>query len=170
MEPGKLYFFTATILNWKPVLQNDHHKFIVINSLEFLSTQKKVSIYAFVIMPTHIHLIWCIHQSPSKVQQSFMKYTAQSILENMKRNNDSLLPALIVNAADRKYQVWQRNSLPIELYSDYVTWQKLDYIHNNPCVGKWRLAESPEEYRFSSASFYMCNKSEWNFLKHIMDA
>ena len=32
--------------------------------------------------------------------------------------------------------------------------QKLDYIHNNPCAGKWNLADCPENYVHSSAGFY----------------
>jgi hypothetical protein len=32
--------------------------------------------------------------------------------------------------------------------------QKLDYIHNNPCTGKWNLADCPENYIHSSAGFY----------------
>jgi hypothetical protein len=31
---------------------------------------------------------------------------------------------------------------------------KLDYIHKNPCRGKWNLAASPEEYPHGSAYFY----------------
>ena len=33
--------------------------------------------------------------------------------------------------------------------------EKLNYIHNNPCTPRWRLAERPEDYRHSSASNYI---------------
>jgi REP element-mobilizing transposase RayT len=172
MESGKLYFFTATNLNWNKLLENDQHKFIVLNSFEFMVNRGEIVVYAFVIMPNHMHLVWSISEElePSKIQQRFMRYTAQSILENMKRNHDPLLPSIKVNAADREYQVWERNPLPVELYTEEVIWQKIDYIHNNPCTDKWLLAKYPEHYRFSSASFYILNKSEWKFLTHIQDA
>ncbi len=32
--------------------------------------------------------------------------------------------------------------------------QKLSYIHNNPCSGIWKLAESPVDYIHSSAKYY----------------
>ena len=32
--------------------------------------------------------------------------------------------------------------------------QTLNYIHKNPCKGKWNLASSPEDYKHSSAYFY----------------
>jgi len=33
--------------------------------------------------------------------------------------------------------------------------QKLDYIHDNPCKGKWNLSENPVGYLHSSAIFYI---------------
>jgi len=42
--------------------------------------------------------------------------------------------------------------------------QKLAYIHNNPVVAG--LCQFPEEYRYSSASFYETGKSEWNFITY----
>lgn len=33
--------------------------------------------------------------------------------------------------------------------------QKLDYIHHNPCKGKWNLATAPIEYEHNSAKFYI---------------
>ncbi|WPU98851.1 transposase [Mucilaginibacter sp. cycad4] len=58
MEFDEIYFYTATINNWIPLLQSDKFKHIVLNSLIYLVKQKKIEIYGFVIMPNHIHLIW----------------------------------------------------------------------------------------------------------------
>jgi putative transposase len=171
MFGGKLYFFTATNLQWKWILREDRHKLIVLNSLRFLVSDGGLKLYAFVIMPNHIHLVWSFPEfsDPAKVQLRFMKFTAQSLLEDFKRNQNPLLKELRVDAADREYQVWKRNPLAIELFTESVMWQKLEYIHNNPCISKWKLAITPEEYRFSSASFYILNKSEWNFLTSILE-
>jgi putative transposase len=147
MESGKAYFYIATNLEWKKLLANDRYKLIITNSLKFQVEQKRIEVFSFIIMPNHMHLIWRINENllPEKVQQSFMKYTAQPIIEDMKRNYDLLLQELIVNAKDRKYQFWERNPLAIELYSEEVIWQKLEYIHNNPCNPKWNLAARPED-------------------------
>jgi len=50
METEKLYFFTATILEWKPLLKEDVFKDIITDSLEFLVTKKRNLLKAFVIM------------------------------------------------------------------------------------------------------------------------
>ena len=36
--------------------------------------------------------------------------------------------------------------------------QKLDYMHYNPCKGKWNLAPSPVEYEHSSAKYYIAGE------------
>jgi hypothetical protein len=41
-----------------------------------------------------------------------------------------------------------------ECYSLEFIKQKLNYIHFNPCAGKWNLANIPENYVHSSAAFY----------------
>lgn len=55
---SKIYFWTATIHNWLPLLTADNNKQVIINSLKTLSDKKLITVYAFVIMPNHIHLIW----------------------------------------------------------------------------------------------------------------
>jgi putative transposase len=75
-----------------------------------------------------------------------------------------------VNAKDRKYQIWERNPLSIDIYSRDVLLQKLDYIHNNPLQDKWKLCDKPEDYRFSSAAYYIYDKSEWDFISHYYES
>jgi hypothetical protein len=42
--------------------------------------------------------------------------------------------------------------------SEKIYLEKLNYIHNNPCVKGWNLAKTPEEYPHSSASNYLMGK------------
>lgn len=72
MESGQAYFFTATILNWNKVLDNDHYKLVITNSLMFQVEQKRIVLYAFVIRPDHRHLIWSINEklASEKVSKS----------------------------------------------------------------------------------------------------
>ena len=41
-----------------------------------------------------------------------------------------------------------------ECRSNSFTAQKINYIHNNPCSGKWMLAKNPIDYKHSSALYY----------------
>ena len=165
-QTSSIYFFTATNLNWTMLLEEEEHKNIVISSLRYLSENKRIKVLGFVIMPNHIHLIWQIlepHRNEN-IQRDFLKYTAQQIKWKLVNNNSKLLNDILVNAKDRRYQLWERNPLWFELDNTDTLLQKLNYIHNNPCKEKWLLAEKPEDYPFSSAGFYTLDKRDFDFL------
>ena len=66
IEPGEIYFWTATINKWQYLLADDGFKDIIVSSLDYLSKKGKFDIFAFVIMPNHIHLIWMINEKNGK--------------------------------------------------------------------------------------------------------
>ena len=117
-------------------------------------------------MSNHVHLIWqaLIGNTPSKVQASFMKFTAKEIKLDLQKNHPLVLEKFKVNAADREYQFWERNPLGIELYTNSVFMQKLEYIHLNPVNAG--LCKFPEEYFYSSARFYQTGIDEFEILTH----
>ena len=162
-------FFTASIKGFYKLLEHDKYKDIVINSLRFLVEDKRIKLYAFVIMPDHLHLIWqmqpLIH--PQHVQRDFLKYTAQRIKHDLYKNNPELLSHFISDENDRTYQFWKRRALSIELRTDKVYRQKLDYIHWNPV--KAGFCKLPEDYKYSSALLYETGIDNWGFLSHHRD-
>ena len=60
------FFFTATVLNWKHILNPDKYKDIIIESFKFLGNKNRVRIFAFVIMPNHYHTVWRINENLEK--------------------------------------------------------------------------------------------------------
>jgi len=166
IEIGKIYFWTATINNWQKLLEKDIFKQIILSSFDHLSKLNKLDIFAFVIMPNHIHVILRTNELNGKetVQGSFLKYTAH---EFKKLLSPSELVHYYRNAINKNYEFWQRDSLAIHLYTPKVAYQKLTYLHNNPCTSHWQLATEPEEYLYSSASFYEKNELRYAFLKDL---
>lgn len=160
-------FYTATILEWKPLLAEDKHKEIIVNSLQFLVTQNRIILHAFVIMSNHIHLIWqpTFAYSLTDIQSSFMKYTAQQLKHSLNENDKTMLEEFKVNKYDRAYQIWKREPLSVELRTHDVFIQKLEYIHYNPVKGG--LCTHPEDYHYSSASFYYGGVDTFNMLTHF---
>jgi len=134
-----------------------------------LVEDKRIKLYAFVIMADHIHLIWqmqpLIH--PQHVQRDFLKYTAQRIKHDLYKNHPELLSHFISEADDRVYQFWKRRALSIELRTDKVYRQKLNYIHWNPV--KAGICKLPEKYKYSSALLYETGVDNWGFLSHHRD-
>jgi putative transposase len=163
------HFFTATILEWKKLFKSDKYKNIITDSMRFIVNDKRVVIYGFVIMINHIHVIWQMQTGIKKpyLQRDFLKFTAQKIKRDLQKNHPNVLSHFLLNAADRKYQFWERNPLSVEIWSEKILIQKLKYIHENPVrAGLCRFAE---EYKYSSAMFYKTGVDNWGFLTHYRD-
>lgn len=58
MLSGELYFWTATINGWKHLLADAEMKMQIVQLLQWLKARELATIYAYVIMPNHIHLVW----------------------------------------------------------------------------------------------------------------
>ena len=159
-------FFTATILNWKHLLKDDKYKDIIIGSLKFLVDDKRIELNAFIVMSNHVHFIWQTlqHYSLTQIQTSFMTHTAKTIQKKLAQEKPGILEAIKVNKYDRTYQVWKREPLSIELFSESVFLQKFDYIHENPVVAG--LVTYAEDYKYSSAKFYTAGIDEFNMVTH----
>ena len=167
---GEIYFWTATIHKWMHLMEDDLNKKLIADYLKTLSDKGLITVYAFVIMPNHIHLIWQQNQFSGKEtpKGSLLKYTGHELLKLLKAESKSHLYE--VNAANKKHEIWQRDSLGIEIYSSKVARQKLDYIHNNPVNGKWQLAKDYFSYHPSTTRFYETGVDEFGFLKNIFIA
>jgi REP element-mobilizing transposase RayT len=166
-EINRTYFFTATIHQWLPLLAAKENKELIVDYLKELSAREMIKIYGFVIMPNHVHFIWQQLQKNGKEtpQGSFLKYTAHEFLKIVKQNGTSKLYE--VNAANKKHQIWQRDSLSVEISNTTFAKQKLEYIHFNPVSGKWNLARDYIEYNYSSARFYETGVDEFGFLSNL---
>ena len=169
IDIGEIFFWTATINNWQNLLLKDDYKKIIINSLDYLSISGKIDVFGFVIMPNHIHLIWRINEMNGKetTQGSFLKYTAHEFKKLLKKDENNNLATFAVNAQNKKYEFWKRDSLAIHLFSQEIAYQKLDYTHYNPCSEHWQLAKEPVDYLFSSAKFYEFGIKDFAFLKDL---
>ena len=78
IEKGEIYFWAATINQWQHLPGQDEYKNVIIDSLQHLTDTRKIDVFAFIIMPNHIHLIWRVNEPNGKEsrQESFLKYTA----------------------------------------------------------------------------------------------
>lgn len=163
-------FYTATCLNWQPLLQEDSSKIIIMDSLKFLVEDKRIWLYAFVIMPNHIHLLWNKQEAyiEKNVQRRFMTYTAQQLKFKLLDSNSPQLNNYKSTQHDREYHFWERRPFRARMYNRGVAEQKLNYIHQNPV--KAGLCKYAEEYEFSSAKYYILNEEKrWNFLTHYTE-
>jgi REP element-mobilizing transposase RayT len=106
IELGEIYFWTATINNWYKLLLQDSYKDVVIDSLQHLINYNKIDVFAFVIMPNHIHLIWRIKELNGKEtpQGSFLKHTAHEFKKMLRKEAAQLLSWYAVSANNKDYE------------------------------------------------------------------
>jgi len=86
-----LYFITATLLGWRPLFARRDFALIVLNSLDWHRSQKRFALYAYVIMPTHLHAIIkpAESQTISDNLQTLGSFAAHAILKQLRANNFS---------------------------------------------------------------------------------
>ena len=131
----------------------------------------KIDIFAFVIMPNHMHLIWRINEMNGKetAQASLLKYTAHEFKKMLKKDNNMSITAYAVDVHNKSYEFWQRDSLAVYLYTKEVAFQKLNYIHYNPLAEYWQLVKDQCDYVYSSAKYYELDEKNYLFLKDLRD-
>ena len=171
MEPGEIYFWSATINNWQMLLYRDDFKDIVMDSLMFLSKKGKIDVFAFVIMPNHIHLIWRINEKNGEESShaSLLKHTAHAFKKKLLSFRPDELIKYSVSASNKEYEFWKRDSLAIHLFSQDIAFQKLDYIHANPVSGKWKLVRDFCDYKYSTARYYHLGIKDFDFMKDLRE-
>jgi len=171
MELGTIYFYTVAITDWIHLLKRDSFKQIVLNSLIHLVNKEKIKVYGFVIMPNHIHIIWenLAMNGKEMPYASFMKFTGHEFLKELRQTNSPLLNKFAIDANDRVHHFWQKDALPVIMGNRKILEQKLDYMHLNPLQKHWNLVADPNDYYFSSCSFYEQEDMRFNWLTHYMD-
>ncbi len=168
---NEVYFWTATVVDWKHLFKPDKYKNLLVSSLQNLTSRKKIKTYGFVVMPNHIQLIWEALEMNGKElpTASFLKWTAHNLKHDLTTNHPLVLARFAVVASDREYNFWQRDARATDLYNRKVCQQKLEYIHLNPLQAHWNLADRPENYWWSSARFYETGEDEFGILTHYME-
>ena len=163
-DPANLYFITTTTVHRAQLLNPDTNKQIIIDSLSFMRLKKWISLYAFVVMPNHIHLIvrFLGSYNLSDVMREFKKHTSKQIIHHAQAGNNQKLLSYLEKAAetikDQHYKFWEDGYDARDVFTMPFLQQKMDYLHNNPCQPHWRLVDQPEDYVWSSACFYILDK------------
>ncbi len=158
----RAYFITITTVEWVDLFTRLEQKKNIIESLEYCQKNKGLEIYAFVVMPSHIHLL-CRSNNENNladIMRDFKKFTSKKIINLIKEGTESRREWLLDIfkkacehlSRDQNYKVWQDGYHAEELQSNKFIYQKLNYIHQNPVTDG--IVERAEDYFYSSARNY----------------
>lgn len=160
-DPDALYFVTMTVVYWIDLFTRKEFRHIMVNALQHCQQHKGMVIHAWVLIPSHAHLIISSNGEPlSDILRDLKKYTNKQIIKSLHEMNESrkdwLLRAFRKRAEELKrvksYKIWQDGNHPILLDRNEMIDQRLSYIHNNPVEAE--LVDEPEYYWYSSARNY----------------
>ena len=136
------YFVTFTVVRWIDVFTRRAYKGIIVESLKYCIANKGLQLYAWVIMSNHVHLIMGTNNKPMQdILRDVKRHTSKSILNAISENIQESRRDWMLwfferegkrNPNNEQYQFWHQGSHPIELWSNEVMNQKLEYLHNNP--------------------------------------
>ena len=155
------YFIKLTTVGWIDIFTRPLYNHELIKNLQFCQQERSLEIYTYVIMSSHIHMIvrrQVQHGLLSTLLRNFKSATAKklikSIIENPEESRKEWLIHLFKYYAKFEKQnselmFWQKTSHPVELFSNKMIDQKLNYIHWNPV--KAGIVLEPHQYFFSSA-------------------
>jgi putative transposase len=160
------YFVTFSVVRWIDAFTRREYKNIIIDSLKYCIENKGLQLYAWVIMSNHIHLIIGTNNKPMQdILRDIKRHTSKAIVKAISENIQESRREWMLwfferegkgNPNNEQYQFWQQGNHPIELWSNDVIDQKLDYLHNNPVTAGW--VDEPEHYLYSSAKDYSGGK------------
>jgi len=134
---GVIYFIT-TRLKREGRFVTEREAEIVVNTILDSSTRKEMTLYAYVMMPNHMHiLIKPIICGISKAMQLVKGRSSRQVNEG---------------------NFWQKGFFDFGILTEEKFREKFNYIHFNPV--KCGLVEKAEDYKFSSALSYKMEYGE----------
>ena len=129
---------------------------------KLLQKRKRDGSICLLFYASHVHLIFrSREEDPSGLLRDFKGYTARQLIRKIEENPQESRKEWLLwmferagkqNSNISKRQFWQQHNKPIELWSDKVIKQKMDYIHNNP-VEQGFVTEAAD-WKYSSAKNY----------------
>lgn len=156
-EPGDAHEFTFSCYRRFPFFESDDVKIEFLRSLSTARQRYGFKIWAYVIMPNHVHLL--IHPDSdeydvSAILKSIKQPVARRVADEWRSSGNLMVEMLNNGRIDRKVNhFWQPGGgYDRNLTSSKAIWNAIEYIHENP-VRRY-LVKYPTDWRWSSARFY----------------
>jgi putative transposase len=132
---GQLHFITFSCHHRSPYLEHPEPKDILEQVLERTRRSHQLSVFAYVLMPEHVHLLL---NEPHA-------YPLSSTLRVIKGESSKLLKG-------SREHLWQPRYYDFNVFTTEKLVEKVRYIHRNPVTRG--LVSKPEDYRWSSFCHY----------------
>jgi len=156
--PGDAHELTFSCFHGLPLLGKDRSRGWFVSAMRCARRDLKLSLWAYVIMPEHVHLLFCPQEAEYKIARvrtalkapvtakalRFLRSTTPSFLEKLKDAQPN---------GQVHYRFWQRGGGYDRNVVQLTTLlHMIDYIHQNPV--RRGLVEKATDWVWSCARFY----------------
>ncbi len=167
-NPDGVYFVSFAVIEWLDVFIRNEYKNILLDSLHYCQQKKGMEIFAWCIMTSHVHLVFRSAKEEVKPEQllgDFKRFTSNAIIKAIKENPRESRKEFLLNhfhkagamsSNNNNFQFWRHDNKPIELWSNKVIDEKINYTHQNPVEEGYVFRA--EDYMYSSAIDYAGEK------------
>ncbi|MGK0379690.1 MAG: REP element-mobilizing transposase RayT, partial [Patiriisocius sp.] len=115
---------------WIDVFTRASYFKILADSITYCRAEKGMELFAYCIMPSHVHFIFrSANEEPAELLRDFKRHTAKKVLEAIENNPQESRREWLLwmfkragkkNATTSNHQFWQHHNKPIELWSPKV--------------------------------------------------
>lgn len=157
---ANLHFITTTVIGFSKIFTednswNDTYCGIIIDSLKFELSKHSACLIAYVIMPSHIHLIIYMPEgeSISEFLRDMKKFTSHKIKKQLYKDRYYKFIKIFRDASKTSgFNVWMERFDDYIITSEHMLEVKMGYIHDNP--RRAELVKEVTDWKYSSARNY----------------
>ncbi|RZJ73896.1 transposase [Flavobacterium sp.] len=153
-----IHLLTMKVVDGVGVFDHKSYRDLFLESIRYCQENKGMDVFAYVIMPDHVHMII---QSRigllSDLLRDFKKFTSKKIVASMIATNDYRLDWMLKrfefavrrHTRNERYQFWENGNNPREIDTVHEMNEAIEFVHQNPV--RAGFVESAEAYLYSSA-------------------
>jgi REP-associated tyrosine transposase len=156
--PGHAHELTFSCFRRLPLLTRDRTRRWFVDAMEAARDELNLQLWAYVIMPEHVHLLFWPMNEDYKVgliRTALKVPVARKAVRYLKQNAPSFLDRLkdVQPSGKVHYRFWQRGGgYDRNVFEPATLLAMIEYIHNNPV--RRGLCVNPTDWIWSSARFY----------------
>ena len=149
------YYLTSVTKDRLPVFRRDEMQAIACAALSEARNSGKFLIFAYVIMPDHVHVVTDSEKKSRVVLRFINGIISRRVIDFLKAGQHAISLQKLRRPTDRRkheYSLWDHHSNVRVLTNEEMFIERVNYTHQNPV--RAGLVQNAEEYRYSSARIW----------------
>jgi putative transposase len=154
-KDSPVYYLTSVAAKRLCVFQTDKLKKLLCDAIDEARTSASLLLFAYVIMPDHIHALIGSQKKPSVVLRYVNGIASRRIIDFLKDAGHAASLAKLKHSEgprEHKYSLWDHHPNVKLVTTENGLMEKANYIHMNPV--RAGLVDHPEDYRWSSVRYW----------------